>query len=572
MHLGLTSARRVHPLFSAVPDGPARSRPWKRLLARCLHLALTLALLCGPAGGQGVPPDLNRRAGQPAGPRLAPEGPVQEIIRSKVQLCKEEPIRALGTALAYSKVLAGFYDNRGYAPAWSEPKNVEEMVQAIRGAAADGLVPEDYHLLAIETLRPQGQGQASPELAADLDLFLSDALLRLSHHLLYGKVNPLSLFPDWNPNHANSRVDLAKAVQEALNSGQLNYFLEGLRPKNPYYLELKQALADYRAIAARGGWRLIPPGPNLKEGRQDRRASLLRQRLAISGDLDAASAAKPGPVFDETLMQAVRHFQGRHGLKADGVVDPATLEALNVPVEQRIDQIRVNLERARWVLRDPPGPTRVLVNIAAFSLEFTGAGEKPWKTRVVVGQPYLKTPVVESKIETIIFNPTWTVPQSIAETEILPKLAKNPGYLGKHNYRLVSSDPLRIVQDPGPKNALGRVKFLFPNKYDIYLHDTPNRELFREATRTFSHGCIRVENALHLAELLLNDPEWTPERIKRVVNSRQTLPVDLETPVPVGVVYRTVEISPAGEIGFVPDIYQRDFAVLSALQRRPQAE
>jgi murein L,D-transpeptidase YcbB/YkuD len=264
----------------------------------------------------------------------------------------------------------------------------------------------------------------------------------------------------------------------------------------------------------------------------------------------------------------VRRFQNRHGLEPTGIIDAPTLEALNTPVEQRLDQIRVNLERARWALRDPQSSSQVVVDIAAFTLSYAGPARQ-WTTKVVVGKPYSKTPLIGSKIDKIIFNPTWTVPQSISEAEFLPKIEKNPAYLRLHHFRLVSRQPLNIVQEPGPWNALGRVKFTFPNDQDIYLHDTPSQQFFGESTRTFSHGCIRVENALDLAVNLLNDPEWNRDRVNRVIGSKKTDTVELKEPIPVIIVYRTVNLLPDGRVVFRPDIYQRDFAVLGALQRSP---
>ena len=478
-----------------------------------------------------------------------------------------EPIRVGDLSIPYSRILVDFYATRQYQPAWTNPQAIEELIREIRESKGDGLLPEDYHLTAIENLRQQAQGQTAPVQAAAMDLLTTDALFRLSHDLLYGKIDPQSLFPDTSLSRTGLDVNLPKTGQEAIDSTQITTWLESLRPKNPYYLKLKQVLADYRAIANQGGWPSIPAGPNFKKGQKDRRVPTLRKHLAITGDLDARLAVNPSLLYDQPTVQAVMRFQGRHSLKPDGVVDAATLEALNLPVEQRIDQIRVNLERARWVLRNPPGKTQVVINIAAFTLDYTDAADRHWTTKVVVGEPYRKTPVIESKIDKLIFNPTWTVPQSIAESEILPKIEKNPGYLRSRNFRLVSRNPLQIVQEPGPKNALGRVKFIFSNNYDVYLHDTPNRELFGESTRTFSHGCIRVETALHLAVLLLNDSEWNLEKINRILKSMKTTSEKLKEPVPIAVVYLTVKVLPEGGLGFLPDIYQRDFAVLSALQQ-----
>ncbi len=497
---------------------------------------------------------------------------VQEQLSTLIgeRLCKEQVFRLQGATIACSQVLWQFYQQRCFLPAWSDPNVVADLVQAIRASEEDGLNPEDYHLAALEILSQPTEEPQSPDFQAERDLIMTDAILRLSSNLSYGKVDPQTLFPDWTLSRTGvgNEGSLSQAVQQAIDTRQIAALLENLRPQNPYYLQLKQVLADYRAIAAQGGWPQIPRGPALRKGKKDRRMPTVRRRLAVTGDLDASQAANPSWVYDEATAQTVLRFQSRHGLEPTGIIDAATREALNAPVEQRLDQVRVNLERARWVQRDPPGPSQVVVDIAGFILSYVGqAGQ--WTTKVVVGQPYSKTPLLESKLDQIIFNPSWTVPQSISEAEFLPKIQKNPAYLRKHHFRLVSRQPLEIVQEPGPWNALGRVKFIFPNDFEVYLHDTPSRQLFGESTRTFSHGCIRVENALDLAILLLNDPKWDHEKITRVLESRKTDAVALKEPVPIYIVYRTVDLLPDGRVVFRPDVYQRDFAVLSALQRSP---
>ena len=547
----------------------------KLWLALGVLLVLTVPGLTGLPWAQGGPAQEPNHPGprqlQPA-PGEPQENTPQEIIRSNLQQQPASGFIRLGeVSIPFTGILANFYANRDYRPAWTDPRAVEELIRATKDSKADGLSPEDYHLQAIENLFPPGKGQAPPELAAARDLLMTDALLRLGYHLRFGKIDPQSLFPDMGLKQTGADVDIIKTGQEAIDTVQIPAWLETLRPQNPYYAALKKALADHRDIAAKGGWPAIPPGPTLKKGSKDRRVPALRQRLAMTGDLDAGSAANPSPVYDEPTVEAVKHFQSRHGIKPDGVLDAATLEALYVPVAQRLDQIRVNLERGRWVLRNPPEKTQVLVNIAAFTLDYTDAAGQSWQTKVVVGKPYRKTPVIESKIDEVIFNPPWNVPPSIAESEILPKIEKDPSYLRRHHFRLESRHPLKIVQEPGPHNALGRVKFNFPNQYDVYLHDTPERQLFGESDRTFSHGCIRVQDALHLAVLLLQDPAWNMEKIRRILRSTRTVTEKLKEPVPIVVVYRTVTVIPGDGLAFLPDVYQRDFEVLSALDQHRQA-
>ena len=549
----------------------------KLLLALGVLLVMTVPGLAGLAGAQqGGPAQEPNRPG-PRQQQPAPGEPQgntpQNIIRSNLQHQPASGFIRLGeVSIPFTGTLANFYANRDYRPAWTDPRAVEELIRAIKDSRADGLSPEDYHLQAIENLLPQVKGQAAPELTAARDLLMTDALLRLGYQLRFGKIDPQSLFPDIGLKQPGTDVDISKTGQTAIDTGQIPAWLETLRPKNPYYVALKKALADYRDVAAKGGWPAIPFGPVLKKGSKDRRVTALRQRLALTGDLDAGSAANPSPIFDEPTVEAVKSFQRRHGIKPDGVLDAATLEALNLPVAQRLDQIRVNLERARWVLRNPPEKTpQVVVNIAAFILDYTDATGRSWQTKVVVGKPYRKTPVIESKIDEVIFNPPWNVPPSIAESEILPKIEKDHGYLRRRHFRLESRHPLKIVQEPGPHNALGRVKFNFPNQYDVYLHDTSEQQLFGESDRTFSHGCIRVQDALHLAVLLLQDPAWNMEKIRHLLRSTRTVTEKLKEPVPIVVVYRTVTVIPGDGLAFLPDVYQRDFAVLSALDQRQQA-
>jgi len=319
---------------------------------------------------------------------------------------------------------------------------------------------------------------------------------------------------------------------------------------------------------------------------EDDRVPTLRRRLEIEGDM-TTGAGNGSRRFDDPLRDAVIVFQERNGLDPDGVVGPRTLDALNVPVERRIDQIRVNLERARWVLRDVQGDYLV-TNIAGFRVYLVRDHEIVWSTRAQVGKPYRKTPVFKAELEYVVFNPTWTVPPTILRNDVLPKIKSDPDYLRQKNMVLLDRGgkivdpagldwsaigdrgfPYVVRQEPGPGNALGRVKFIFPNSHFVFLHDTPSRALFERADRTFSSGCIRVERPLELAELLLDDPgNWNREAIDAVLDSGKTRTVFLDKPIPVLLLYWTVRLDPSGEdrIGFYRDVYDRDDAVLEALR------
>jgi murein L,D-transpeptidase YcbB/YkuD len=281
----------------------------------------------------------------------------------------------------------------------------------------------------------------------------------------------------------------------------------------------------------------------------------------------------------------VKRFQQRHGLTPDGAVGPGTLAALNVPVSARIDQIRVNLERSRWVLHEMVGEF-VLVDVAGFSVSYFRNDAPVWTSKVIVGRPYRETPIFRSTITYVVFNPTWTIPPGILVKDKLPILRKDPGYLKRNNIRVIDASgrevnpnsvnwsrygagnlpPYQLRQDPGDDNALGLVKIMFPNKYSVYLHDTPTKALFDKDERTFSSGCIRVQKAFELAELVLNDPvQWNQATMAEVVKAKAMKTVNLAKPVPVLLLYWTAQPTPDGQVLFRNDVYGRDPATLAAL-------
>jgi murein L,D-transpeptidase YcbB/YkuD len=355
----------------------------------------------------------------------------------------------------------------------------------------------------------------------------------------------------------------------------------GLAPRHPAYARFRAALLRYREIAARGGFETVPEGPKLALGAEGPRVLALRRRLVAEGDLTGEQAE--GSVFDAALEEGVKRAQARFGLEPDGVAGRATLAALGVPAAARVDQIRVNLERARWVLYALQGRL-VLVDVAGFELRyFDPDGE--WRTRVIVGRPYRRTPIFRSTIRYLVLNPTWTVPPTILAQDVLPAMRRDRSYLARKALRVLDSRgrevdprnidwartsakgfPYQLRQDPGPENALGRIKFMFPNPYAVYLHDTPSQALFGKSERAGSSGCIRVEHPIHLAELLLADPgKWSREAIERAIATGKTQTVNLREPVPVILMYWTIDVDPDGTVYFKRDLYQRDPPVLRAL-------
>jgi murein L,D-transpeptidase YcbB/YkuD len=503
---------------------------------------------------------------------------VAEEIRRRVELLREGSTLVLaGGAIGPAARLPALYENRAFAPLWTDPAVAADLVRAVREVADDGLDPHDYHLNALESLPLTHLSIAA---AAEADLLRSYVLARLAHDLRFGRVNPTSLQQSWR---IPARPDtLATGVLQAMvTAGHLHSALESLKPSHFIYLGMKRALASYRAIATRGAWPLLPAGPTLQMDSTGPRVAQLRRRLAIEGDLISTDTISA--VFDSTLDAAVRLFQHRHALNEDGMVGASTLRELNVPIEARIDQIRINLERARWVL-DGLADTFVAVNVAGQRAYLVKDRKVVWETRVIVGKTYTRTPVFAAPMRYIVLNPTWTVPPGIVG-EVISAIRRNPGYLQKERMRVLDrtgravnpstidfahtsarSFPYTFRQDAGPENALGKIKFVFPNDNNVYLHDTPARTLFEREDRTFSHGCIRVQDPLRLGELILGDQlGWSRADLEAAIATGKTQIVNLATPIPVLILYWTASTDLHGEVHFYRDVYERDARLLRAL-------
>jgi murein L,D-transpeptidase YcbB/YkuD len=478
-------------------------------------------------------------------------------------------------------VLPKLYEKYNYQPIWTNPGSVRQLIDAIKDSYHDGLTPEDYHLSLIQQLQSALVAKPDPAKQAKLDVVLTDSLVRLGYHLLMGKVDPESLDSSWNMDRT-LKLDPILKMSAAIDNAQVTKLVAGFLPPADFYRKLKQALANYRKIQAEEGWPQVSAGETLKPGMTAPRVVTIRQRLAVTADMPAVSMESS--LYDAAVEAGVKQFQKRHGFEADGVVGKGTLAAMNVPVEARIDQLRVNLDRARWVLQDLPQEF-VVVDIAGFNVQYMRNGQEAWKTRAQVGKAYRKTPVFRDSIRYIEFNPTWTVPPTILRNDILPKVKRDPEYLQNKNMVVVNQQgtqidpvtinwsqypgkgfPYLIRQQPGPKNALGRVKFMFPNKHSVYLHDTPSKSGFKRAGRAFSSGCIRVQDSFHFAELLLADkPGWDRAKIDAVVESLKTTRVNLSKPLTVMLLYWTAAVDNEHRVLFKQDIYDRDGAVLAGL-------
>ena len=510
---------------------------------------------------------------------------VRQQLRTRIEAQRRglDALTAAGASVSAADSVLQFYEQRQFAPAWTDRTGptaaFDSLLAALRRADRDGLHPGDYHVDALTTLRQERQHQRwSPRRLADLELLSTDAFLLYGSHLLTGRVSPTTLSSAWNV--APRQADLKHLLTEAVQTGTVTEALRGLRPPQPEYTRLRNALQRYRRLAAAGGWPTVPAGPTLQMGDEGVPIDSLRRRLRVTGDLSGKRAAAPD-TFDRALHEAVVRFQSRHGLAPDGAVGPATRAALNVSATTRVQQIIVNLERWRWLPQDL-GRRHVLVNIAGFRLHVIEDGEEVMQMRVITGQPYRQTPVFSEEISYLVFNPYWHVPHSIATEDKLPEIKKDPGYLSRQQIEVfqgwgadaqpvdpatidwdrLSKDhfPYRLRQKPGPLNALGRVKFMFPNPHSVYLHDTPTRGLFAQAERTFSSGCIRVERPVDLAEYLLtNRTEWPAERIRTEMNgSNAERTVLLREPVPVHLQYWTAWVEADGTVHFRNDVYERD--------------
>jgi murein L,D-transpeptidase YcbB/YkuD len=416
---------------------------------------------------------------------------------------------------------------------------------------------------------------------------MADAAAAMIDHVRYGRVRPATLDRRWNVDPRVGAPALEITLDQLARSGSIDAGIDALKPNHFIYTGLKQALARMRAVAKAGGWPTVAAGPSIKPGAKDPRVIAIRKRLAATGEL-AKNAPIDDPVYAADLEAAVKHFQAHHRLTDDGVIGRGTIEALNVTAEARTSQLRVNLERARWViggLRD----SFVLVNLPAFKAYLIRDRKNVWETRTQIGREARKTPTFRADLKYLVLNPDWTVPPTILAQDVLAGMKKGQNTVAKKKLTILDDkgrtvDPSTIDwqaatprtfrytlrQPPGEDNALGRVKFIFPNEYSIFLHDTPSQELFAADQRTFSSGCIRVANALDLARVLLEGQKtrpdgWTAEKIESTIASGSSQTVFFQEPLPVLIVYWTASIGAGGDLRFAKDVYGLDPPVLRAL-------
>lgn len=503
-----------------------------------------------------------------------------EKLRQQIEAfhCAESPALA-GELLRNPVLIQDFYQRRQFEPMWMQNSALSQQGQNLlaylTGIDAQGLLPDDYHASSLQRLHST-QTDSDASLA---ELMLSDAFFTLSQHLLAGKVDPSSLSPEWQANRR--RKNLVDLLERVANGESVTQILTASQPRQIRYQRLIDALDKLRRMPTMD-WPALPLSPLIRAGGSDSRLAEIAARLQLWGDLAQPPTAD---IYSPELQTAVRKFQARHGLQADGIIGEATMQALNKSPQQRARQIEVNLERWRWLAEDL-GETHILVNIAGYELKVIENNATVLRMPVVVGRTYRKTPVFSDRVRYLVLHPAWAVPYKLATQDKLPEIQKNPDYFTSMGFkvydrrdgRLVDSAtvdwkaldrshfPYQLVQDPGPLNALGQVKFMFPNQYNVYLHDTPSKDLFARPERAFSSGCIRLGEPLALAEYLLKDAGWDRQRLDGVLQKGATATVFLHKPVPVHIEYWTTWIGSSGDLNFREDIYGRDEPLWKALK------
>lgn len=539
----------------SLPPPPSRRRaPFARLPGLLAAAGLALLLLAAAA--------------LPAGPARAEETAFRAAV-------------AAAAAAAGDEAVAAFYAGRGHAPLWTGPDQGERraaLIAALEGAAAHGLPAARYD---VPGLLAAFEGLAGERARGRLEVALTRAFLAYARDLSSGVLTPSEVDPAMVREVA--RPDPAALLAGIEAAASPRAFLRGLAPRSPDYSRLLAAKLALEEVIAAGGWGPeVPGGATLRPGESGPRVVALRNRLQAMGWLGRSAAA----VYDEGLAAAVRAFQAAHGLTPDGVAGPGTLAEINTGPEARLAAVIAGLERLRWINIDR-GSRHIWVNLADFTTQIVDEGRVSFSTRAVIGQADAarQTPEFSDLMTYMVINPSWTVPRSIIARDYLPQLQRNPNAVS--HLQLVDSSgrvvnraavnfaaysarnfPFHLRQAPGPSNALGRVKFMFPNRHAIYLHDTPQRALFAHEVRAYSNGCIRLNDPLEFAYALLARQEEDPEgSFGRILRSGVETRVNLAQPVPIHIVYMTAFTDARGALQFRRDVYGRDAKVVAALRR-----
>ncbi|RON99214.1 murein L,D-transpeptidase [Pseudomonas moraviensis] len=496
---------------------------------------------------------------------VEPRSPLQAVLISLAQSCPAIAPRLNGPALSQ---LQAFYAQQDWMPVWaSESARLPALRAQLQLLADDGLNPNRY---AVPASPPQ-----DGELCADIDI--SRHYLQALQDLHYGRLLQSHFEPLWHVDGppTDRQAQLLSIAVPGVNDIAAAFDLA--RPHLPQYQSLRQLYAAQR-LQALPQWQPVGNGPLLRPAMEDQRVPELARRLYNEGYL-ADVIVTPDNAYDDVLVEAVKHFQASHSLQADGVVGPGTIAELNISPLTRRDQLRVNLERFRWMAQDME-PSGLVVNVAAAELTLYQGGQPVWQTRTQVGRAERQTPLLKSRVTRLTLNPTWTVPPTIWKEDKLPEIRKDQTFLSRQNLQVLDANgqPLAAAdidwdnpgnillrQDAGPRNPLGQMVIRFPNPFSVYLHDTPSKALFEKGPRAFSSGCVRVEHPLQLRDLLLSPAEKT--RTDTLLASGTTHEFRLSSPVPILMTYWTAQVDSSGHVRYAPDIYSRDSALLVGLDR-----
>jgi L,D-transpeptidase YcbB len=577
-----------------------------RTAGRCGPAIRRLVLLTVPIALTflGMPRNVALAVGSSPTPAAQPSTPLPQLPSNELaRLVAAGSLSDLRwpNFAAHQAEIAKFYAAGGYTPAWvsqGQPTaQAKALIELLKDSALKGLDPNDYDAsrwdARLATLAP-----ANPHPTEDaldrFDLALTVCGARYLSDLHVGRVNPQSL--KFGLGVGPKRSDLADLLRgQMMQARDVGAVVASVEPQYQGYLRAETALADYLKLAAQADSAPVPvPTKSVYPGDSYAGIAPLTARLHQLGDLAPSVNMPPGTtIYGGALVDAVKRFQRRNGLGADGTLGAETVAQLNVPLNQRVKQLDFALERYRWIPPSFPQPP-IVVNLPEFKLRTMRRQPAPFLSmRVVVGKAYRhRTPVFADYMRYVIFRPYWNVPMSIQFAELVPKIERNRNYLADHGFEVTSGDgavvtdgavsdatlsqlragALTIRQKPGPKNALGLVKFIFPNSYNVYLHSTPTPELFLKARRDFSHGCIRVQDPVALAAWVLrDDPEWTVDKIRSTMNGDQTVQVNLKNPIPVLILYSTAVVEPDGEVRFFRDIYGYDSELERAINSRFEA-
>ena len=474
--------------------------------------------------------------------------------------------------------LQAFYKQRDYHPVWVDERgplpHAQQLLNLLMNAGEEGLDPSCYDIPVLQQLWPVKMGAG----LAQLEIRLSHAFMKYSDDVRNGQLQPEAKDRYWRAY--SGRVPALKLLKELLAKDELAAALHDLPPPQLGYEYLRKALRHYNYFAKQGGWSDIPAGQVLQLGQRHPQVKLVRERLMVD-DLELEPVARESvALFDRTLHDAVLRFQARYGLEATGKVDKATRQAMNVTVTERIQQIKVNMDRWRWLPRDL-GYDYIMVNTAAYQLTAYVDRQPHMRMRVITGKPERPSPIVDSKLVQVILNPDWIVPITIAVEDIIPRIKTEPDYLARHNIRIFTSHkagaeeiaptlidwetismdpfPYTLIQEPGVGNSLGQIKFVFLNDFAVFLHDTPIRDLFAQNKRAFSSGCIRVEKPRELAKFLLGEGSgWGDDELEQSIRSGETEKIQMDRNIPIYLVYWTAWVDEDRVVHFRDDIYNWD--------------